>query len=53
MPEGVNTTPYVSSNFVESTVSRKKKELTGSFKVLHDKGMKFTSVTEKNWRKER
>jgi hypothetical protein len=47
MPEGpVNTTPYVSTKFTEPTVGRKNKELTGSFKVLRDKGMKFTSVTE-------
>jgi hypothetical protein len=33
---------------LEPTIGKKKKELTGSFKVLRDKGMKFTSVTESN-----
>ena len=47
-PDGPPDTPYVSTNFPEPTVGRKKKELTGSFKVLRDKGMRFTSVTESN-----
>jgi hypothetical protein len=44
--EGGNKVPLVSTKFTEPTVGRKKKELTGSFKVLRERGMKFTNITE-------
>jgi ribosomal protein L37AE/L43A len=30
----------------EVSIGKKKKELTGSFKVLRERGMKFTNITE-------
>lgn len=44
--EGPPDTPLASTKFKEPSVGRGKKELTGSFKILRDKGMRFTSVTE-------
>jgi hypothetical protein len=45
---GVNQVPLASTKFKEPSVGRQKKELTGTFKILRDKGMRFTSVTESN-----
>jgi hypothetical protein len=47
VPDGMdnNRNPAVSYT-PESTLKRKKKELTGSFKALQQRGVRFTNITE-------
>ncbi len=46
MPEGVNTTPYVSTNFPEYTVNKQPQEIRGSFKTLQNRGMKIKTYKD-------
>jgi hypothetical protein len=47
VPDGMdnNRNPAV-SHPPEATLKRKKKELTGSFKALQQRGVRFTNITE-------
>ena len=46
MPEGVNTTPYVSTKFPEYSVSKKLVEPKGSFAALRARGIKITNYKD-------
>jgi hypothetical protein len=53
MPEGVNTTPYVSTNFLEPSVNKKPVEPKGSFAALRARGIRIKNYNEHGWRKEK
>jgi hypothetical protein len=53
MPEGGNTTPYVSTNFKEPTIGREPVTPKGSFAALQQRGIKIKNYNERGWRKEK
>jgi hypothetical protein len=46
MPEGVNTTPYASTNFPEPSDSRSPPPVRGSFAELQRRGMKIKTYKD-------
>lgn len=46
MPEGVNTTPYVSTNFVEPTVGKTPPPVRGTFAALQRRGIKIKNYKD-------
>jgi hypothetical protein len=46
MPEGVNTTPYVSTKFIEPTVGKTPSPVRGTFAELQRRGIRITNYKD-------
>jgi len=46
MPEGVNATPYASTNFVEPTVGKTPPPIRGTFAALQRRGIKIKNYKD-------
>jgi hypothetical protein len=46
IPEGVNTTPYVSTKFTEPTVGKSPPPVRGTFAELQRRGAKITNYKD-------